>query len=74
MPTDVGQDILAAPLSARELRVLQLVIDGYSDREIADALFISRRTVTSHVSSVLNKLGVNSRTSAAVYAVRHDMV
>ncbi len=57
-------------LTRRELEILQAVSEGYPDREIATRLFISRRTVTWHVTNVLNKLGVNSRTAAAVQAVR----
>ncbi|HEV2121607.1 MAG TPA: response regulator transcription factor, partial [Chloroflexota bacterium] len=72
--TVTEDDSLAVRLSARELEVLRMVVEGYSDREIADTLSISRRTVTTHVSSILNKLGMNSRTSAAAYAVRHKLV
>jgi DNA-binding CsgD family transcriptional regulator len=61
-------------LTIRELDVLRLIVDGKPDREIAAALFISPRTVTSHVTNILNKLGVNSRSAAAAYAVRHGLV
>ena len=54
-----------ARLSRREREVLRLLVIRYSDREIADALFISYRTVTTHVANILNKLGVNSRRDAA---------
>jgi predicted ATPase/DNA-binding NarL/FixJ family response regulator len=63
-----------ARLSPRESEVLRLIADGQPDREIAEALCISPRTVTSHVTSILNKLGVNSRAAAAAYAVRHELV
>jgi DNA-binding NarL/FixJ family response regulator len=52
-------------LSAREREVLRLLADGMTDREIATALAISPRTVESHVSSVLHKLGVRNRAEAA---------
>ena len=52
-------------LSAREHDVLRLLADGLSDREIATALTISTRTVESHVSNVLHKLGVRNRAMAA---------
>ena len=61
-------------LSPREMDVLRLIIDGKTDREIADALFISHRTVMRHVTGILNKLGVNSRTAAATLAVRDGMI
>lgn len=63
----------ASSLTPREQDVLRLIVEGHPDREIAEALFISPRTVTSHVTNILNKLGVNSRSAAAAYAVRHDL-
>ncbi len=61
-------------LTERELEVLRLVAAGHSDREIADALFISPRTVGVHVSRVLAKLGVPSRAAATALAMRHRLV
>ena len=61
-------------LSPREREVLALVIDGSSDREIAAALFISHRTVMRHVSSILDKLEVPTRTAAATAALRLGLV
>jgi predicted ATPase len=61
-------------LSARELDVLRLIVSGKSDREIAEALFISPRTVTTHVSNIFNKLKVNTRAEAAALAVRTGVV
>jgi two-component system response regulator DevR len=58
-------------LSKRELEVLHLVSQGKSNREIAQALSVSEKTVRNHVSSVLNKLGLNNRIELATYAVRH---
>jgi DNA-binding NarL/FixJ family response regulator len=59
------QDAELASLSARESEVLRLLEAGLTDREIADALTISTRTVESHVSAVLRKLGVRNRAEAA---------
>jgi DNA-binding NarL/FixJ family response regulator len=61
-------------LSPRELEVLRLIAAGRSDREIAEELFISARTVTTHVSHIFNKLALNNRAEAAAFAVRHDLV
>jgi DNA-binding CsgD family transcriptional regulator len=62
----------AAPagLTAREQEVLALLVDGLTDREISQKLFISERTVHHHVSAVLSKIGVASRTAAAREAAR----
>jgi DNA-binding CsgD family transcriptional regulator len=60
-------------LSPREVEVLRLVAAGRTDREIAAALLISRRTATTHLTHILNKLGLDSRTAAAAYAVRHGL-
>jgi DNA-binding CsgD family transcriptional regulator len=59
-----------AGLSQREVEVLRLVAKGLTDAEVADRLFISRRTVTSHLTNIFNKLGVNAR-AAAVAAAAH---
>jgi non-specific serine/threonine protein kinase len=62
-----------AGLTPREVDVLRLLADGRSDKEIAAALSVRYRTVTNHVGSILAKLGVESRTAAATYAVRHGL-
>jgi DNA-binding NarL/FixJ family response regulator len=61
----------ADALTGREREVLALIADGRSNREIARLLGVAEKTVKAHVSSVLAKLGVQDRTQAAVYAVRH---
>jgi DNA-binding NarL/FixJ family response regulator len=62
----------AAPagLTAREQEVLALLSEGLPDREISQRLFISERTVHHHVSAVLSKIGVSSRTAAAREAAK----
>ncbi len=64
----------AGGLSVREVEVLQLVAKGMTDADVADALFISPRTVARHLQSVYNKLGVNSRTAATAFAFEHGLV
>jgi DNA-binding NarL/FixJ family response regulator len=67
-----GQNAAGAQLTAREREVLQLLAEGKSNRDIARLLTVSEKTVKTHVSSVLMKLGVSDRTQAALWAVRHD--
>ena len=66
----------AAPgeLSAREIEVLRLVAAGFSNPQLAAALFISRKTAEHHVSNILMKLGVTTRTEAAAEAVRRGVL
>jgi DNA-binding NarL/FixJ family response regulator len=59
-------------LTSREREVLAELARGRSNREIARALHVSEKTVKAHVSSVLAKLGVQDRTQAALFAVRHE--
>jgi DNA-binding NarL/FixJ family response regulator len=68
-----GNDITSL-LTSRELEVLRLVGAGKANKEIAAELVISERTARTHVSNVLRKIGVSSRTQAAVLAVREGLV
>ncbi len=61
-------------LSPREREVLQLMAQGKTNQEIAEALFISSRTAANHVSNILAKLDLGSRTAAVAYAIRHHLV
>jgi len=61
-------------LTERELEVLRLIAGGLNNREIADELVISEKTVKSHVSSILSKLHLEDRTQAAIFALRHGLV
>lgn len=62
------------PLSERELEVLRLIVDGKSNQEIANLLFVSLATTKSHVRSILTKLCVDDRTQAAVKAMKHGII
>jgi ATP/maltotriose-dependent transcriptional regulator MalT len=70
-PSRAGADYGLTP---REIEVLRLLVEGRPDKEIAEALFISRRSASKYVSAILGKLGVDSRGAAAVCAVRDHLV
>jgi DNA-binding NarL/FixJ family response regulator len=61
-------------LTPREIEVLRLVATGATNREIADSLVISDKTVARHVSNMFAKLGVSSRAAATAFAYEHDLV
>lgn len=61
-------------LTARERDILALLAKGYDNQTIADELFISLKTVKTHVSNILSKLDVTDRTQAVVYAFKHRLV
>ncbi len=61
-------------LSEREMQVLRLLATGKTNRAIADELFISEKTVARHVSNILDKLGVSSRTGATAWAFQHNLI
>jgi two-component system, NarL family, response regulator LiaR len=68
------KDELAEPLTEREKDVLRLLGQGMSNKEIGSTLFITERTARTYVSNILGKLGLASRTQAALYAVEHKLV
>jgi DNA-binding NarL/FixJ family response regulator len=67
-------EVAPMALSERETEVLQLIARGKANKEIAADLSIGEKTVKSHVSNILNKLGVQSRTQAALYAAQTGLV
>jgi NarL family two-component system response regulator LiaR len=66
-------ELTTEPLSERELIVLRLIAQGRSNREIGEELFISEATVRTHVSNILSKLHLASRTQAALYALKEGL-
>jgi predicted ATPase/DNA-binding CsgD family transcriptional regulator len=68
-----GRSATPFGLTARELEVLRLVAAGRSNREIAAALFITQRTAATHLTHILAKFGVESRTEAAAWAIRYGL-
>jgi len=60
-------------LSAREVEVLRLVTEGLTDSQIAERLFLSRRTIGAHLGSIYTKLGVASRAAATRFAIEHHL-
>jgi DNA-binding NarL/FixJ family response regulator len=60
-------------LTEREREVAGLIVDGLSNPEIADRLYLSPRTATTHVSNILSKLGLRSRAQIAVWAKEHGV-
>ena len=64
-------DPTLSQLTAQELRILELIGEGMTNRQIASTLFLAEKTVKNYVSSMLAKLGLESRTQAAIFATKH---
>src|SRR5437764_7154182 len=71
---DEKQSVPAPRLTDRELEVLKLVAKGLTNRDIADALYISENTVKNHVRNILEKLHLHSRMEAVIYAVKEKLL
>ena len=76
LEVEPGKPVATTPdnLTQRELDILSALSHGLTDREIAQRLFISVRTVQSHLAHIYEKLHVHSRTEAALFAVQHGLV
>jgi DNA-binding NarL/FixJ family response regulator len=74
MKSKPQQNDTAVALSERETEVLQLICKGLSNQEIADKLFISKRTVDHHRASLLTKTDTRNTASLVIYAIKHKMV
>jgi DNA-binding NarL/FixJ family response regulator len=68
------QETLDEPLTSREREVLSQLVNGYSNKEIGERLFISDKTVKTHVSNILRKLNVKDRTQAAIKAIEDKLI
>ena len=71
--TDPRESVFA-PLTTREVEILDCIARGNSNKEIARILNISDQTVKNHITSILRKLAVNDRTQAVIYALRHGWI
>jgi ATP/maltotriose-dependent transcriptional regulator MalT len=72
-PDTAARSVSKCPLTARELHVLRLVSTGRTNKEIAEELSLSERTIDRHVTNILTKLDVRSRTAATTYAFDHKL-
>ena len=61
-------------LSAREIEIIQLVSEGFSNKEIAERLFLSVHTITTHRKNIMSKLGVNNTAGLVMYAIRQNLL
>ena len=66
-----AEDEALAPLTAQERRILELIGEGMTNRQIAETIYLAEKTVKNYVSSLLAKLGLERRTQAAVFATKH---
>lgn len=61
-------------ISDREMEIITLIAEGYSNKEVADKLFLSTHTITTHRKNIMNKLGVNNTAGLVLFAVRENLV
>lgn len=66
-------EVMESNLTKREFEVIRLISRGYNNKEIANELFISEKTVKNHVSSIFKKIKVTDRTQAALYAIKNNI-
>jgi DNA-binding NarL/FixJ family response regulator len=69
-----GEEVVAEPLTPRELEVVKLIAEGHTSEEIAEMLFISKKTVDRHRANMLEKLGMRNRVELTRYAIRRGLV
>ena len=73
-PSLVPDENPSEPLTAREIEVLRLIAQGHTNRQVADVLHISVRTVESHRANLMSKLGLSSRAELVRYAMEHNLL
>jgi HD-GYP domain-containing protein (c-di-GMP phosphodiesterase class II) len=73
-PSSPAKRLLPAGLSEREAEVLSLAVRGLSNRQIADALVVSPKTVGHHLESIYSKIGVSTRVGATLFALQHGLI
>src|SRR6266567_3286354 len=71
--TDSGKDRERSPLGRREREIVQLVSQGYKNKEMADKMFISEQTVKNHLHNIFEKVGVSDRLELALYAIHNGL-
>ncbi|MCP2239867.1 DNA-binding NarL/FixJ family response regulator [Thermoanaerobacterium thermosaccharolyticum] len=69
---NLDSDECKKELTDREMQILSLIAEGYSNKEIADKLFLSEKTVKNHVYNIFRKLDVKDRTQAAIYLLKNN--
>ena len=68
-----GRSLDASPLSEREKQVVELIAQGFKNKEIAERMFISEQTVKNHLHNIFDKLGVSDRLELALYAIHKNL-
>jgi len=71
---NIDQETLKKDLTPREIEILKLISNGYSNKEIAQKLFLSEKTVKNHVYNIFKKLDVKDRTQAAIYMLKNETI
>ena len=61
-------------ISDREMEIIKLIAEGLSNKEVADKLFLSTHTVTTHRKNIMNKLGLNNTAGLVLFAVRENLI
>lgn len=71
---EIWRDRRSARLTSREMDVLACIAKGFSNQDIAQALFVSEKTVKNHLTNIFRKLHINDRTQALIYVIRNKIV